>query len=192
MIDPEYNLFEDLMDEDTYAVLLSYIIWDSKFRSGNQKISLIHDNWAYAIDGAVFDKIMVDFPDIAQQRPYDAVTAESLQFSFYKISLTMLPRNFVLKSTQRERFTYDYYPYANRPESFLIWFAMTDEEYQRRERDEIEKKRIDENEESSSEEESSSDEESDPVVEINLDQAQAQEDQVHHNRNSPKGPQTEV
>lgn len=127
MIDPKCNIINDLKLENMNAILLSYVIWDSKFRIGNDKVSLIHNDWAYAIDGTVFDKIMIKYPRIEQCRPYDSVTSESLQFSYYNINLNMLPEDLIITSSQMERYAFDYYPYSTNTDSFLIWFAKKEE-----------------------------------------------------------------
>ena len=127
MIDTEYDLLPEMKKRDTFAILLSYIIWDSKFPHGNQFVSLIHADWAYAIDGNIFDKILDKYPNMKQHLPYSAVTTESLRFCYYKISLNMLPDDLKLTHKDRERYSYCYYPYANRPQSFIIYSAYHEE-----------------------------------------------------------------
>jgi hypothetical protein len=127
------NLFPIMKLEDTFAYLASYVVWNSKFPHDGRYVSLIHGDWAYCIDGSIFYDFETKYVErtnspIKQCLPYDVITEESLRFCYYKISLTMLPDNLVLKTKQRERWGFCYYPYANhRDKSFIIFAALPEE-----------------------------------------------------------------
>jgi hypothetical protein len=144
---PRLNHFDSMKQQDTFAYLLSYIVWDTKFPRDGTYVSLIHRGWAYPIPGSVFDTFENKYfrcktapikqytschPKNTNTNTSDENTdpnsntfdTYSATFYYYEISLSMLPNNLVFETNRREPCGLIYYPRASPTNDFLIFKAF--------------------------------------------------------------------
>jgi hypothetical protein len=116
------SILEELKKDDTYAILLNYIIFNSTYYKpfSYEHVSLIHKEWAYPVSGYIYDNIIKDYPNLKIEYPADtSVSPDAIRFSYIKISLNMLPSDIVLTTQKRELWSLQYY--TCHPKDFIIY-----------------------------------------------------------------------
>jgi hypothetical protein len=106
---------ESMKEEDLRATILNYLILNSVYHDGTPNyVSLLHRSYAYVVPFEIYTSIL-------QKNPNILINVESREYNFcaIDISLNMLPEEFVLDTSRREKYEQIYNPYFG-DNSFIV------------------------------------------------------------------------
>ena len=110
---------ETMKEDGLRAIVLNYLIFNSVYYDGTPNyVSLIHKDYSYVIPFEIYSKILKEYPNLEIN-----YQSKECNFCFIEISLSMLPKEFVLDTDRREEITHMYYPYVEE-NPFIIYSRL--------------------------------------------------------------------